>query len=63
MFMRTCKVEWVYNFFFFLKNFAEEIPFLKVPLHTILKLTRAAYGCEVEEIKVPVEAVDDHKLI
>lgn len=48
---------------YFLDKKSAEIPYLKVPLHTILKLTRAAYGCEVEEIKIPVEAVDDHSLL
>ncbi|XP_055947240.1 6-phosphofructo-2-kinase/fructose-2,6-bisphosphatase-like [Argiope bruennichi] len=48
---------------YFLDKKSSEIPYIKVPLHTILKLTRAAYGCEIQEIRVPVDAVDDHKLL
>ncbi|XP_015922236.1 6-phosphofructo-2-kinase/fructose-2,6-bisphosphatase isoform X2 [Parasteatoda tepidariorum] len=48
---------------YFLDKKSSEVPFIKVPLHTIMKLTRAAYGCEVEEIRIPVEAVDDHQLL
>lgn len=40
---------------------AEELPYLKVPLHTIIKLTPVAYGCELEEIKVPIPAVNTHR--
>lgn len=39
----------------------EELPYLKVPLHTIMKLTPVAYGCELEEIKVPIPAVNTHR--
>jgi 6-phosphofructo-2-kinase/fructose-2,6-biphosphatase 2 len=39
------------------------MPFIKVPLHTIIKLTPLAYGCQLEEIIVPIAAVDDHKLL
>ncbi|KAG8196323.1 hypothetical protein JTE90_013808 [Oedothorax gibbosus] len=48
---------------YFLDKKSSEIPRLKVPLHTILRLTRTAYGCEVQEIRVPVDAVDDHQLL
>ncbi|GIX96425.1 hypothetical protein CDAR_113981 [Caerostris darwini] len=48
---------------YFLDKKSSEIPYIKVPLHTILKLTRAAYGSEIQEIRVPVEAVDDHGLL
>ncbi len=45
----------------FLLWFAEELPYVKVPLHTVLKLTPVAYGCHVEYIKFDVEAVDTHR--
>lgn len=45
------------NCFFFL----DELPYLKVPLHTIIKLTPVAYGCRVEHMKLPIEAVDTHR--
>ncbi|GBN18855.1 6-phosphofructo-2-kinase/fructose-2, 6-bisphosphatase 1 [Araneus ventricosus] len=48
---------------YFLDKKSSEIPYIKVPLHTILKLTRSAYGCEIQEIRVPVDAVDDHQLL
>ena len=39
----------------------EELPYLHVPLHTIIKLKPTAYGCEVDYIKVPIDAVDTHR--
>lgn len=41
--------------------FLEELPYLEVPLHTIIKLTPVAYGCKVEHISLPIEAVDTHR--
>ncbi|XP_035206658.1 6-phosphofructo-2-kinase/fructose-2,6-bisphosphatase 1-like isoform X2 [Stegodyphus dumicola] len=38
-----------------------ELPYLRVPLHTVIKLTPVAYGCEMELFKLPVEAVDTHR--
>jgi len=38
-----------------------ELPYIKVPLHTVIKLTPVAYGCEVEYIRLPIEAVDTHR--
>ncbi|XP_027205127.2 6-phosphofructo-2-kinase/fructose-2,6-biphosphatase [Dermatophagoides pteronyssinus] len=46
---------------YFLDKPQEELPYLKVPLHTIMKLTPVAYGCELEEIKVPIPAVNTHR--
>ena len=46
---------------FFSMTLPEELPYLKVPLHTIMKLTPVAYGCELEEIKVPIPAVNTHR--
>jgi 6-phosphofructo-2-kinase/fructose-2,6-biphosphatase 2 len=36
----------------------EELPYIKVPLHTIIKLTPKAYSCIEERIRVDVPAVD-----
>lgn len=41
--------------------FADEMPYLKCPLHTVLKLTPVAYGCKVESISLNVEAVNTHR--
>lgn len=39
----------------------EELPYVKVPLHTVLKLTPTAYGCQVEYVDLNVPAVDTHR--
>lgn len=41
--------------------FPDDLPYLRVPLHTIIKLTPVAYGCRVEHIELPIEAVDTHR--
>lgn len=41
--------------------FLDELPYLQVPLHTVIKLTPIAYGCRVEYVKIPIEAVDTHR--
>nr|XP_060619284.1 6-phosphofructo-2-kinase/fructose-2,6-bisphosphatase 1 isoform X4 [Anolis sagrei ordinatus] len=46
---------------YFLDKSAEELPYLKCPLHTVLKLTPVAYGCEVESIFLNIEAVNTHR--
>ncbi|XP_039297021.1 6-phosphofructo-2-kinase/fructose-2,6-bisphosphatase-like isoform X2 [Nilaparvata lugens] len=46
---------------YFLDKSADELPYLHVPLHTVIKLTPVAYGCKVENIKLPIEAVDTHR--
>ncbi|XP_071037498.1 6-phosphofructo-2-kinase/fructose-2,6-bisphosphatase isoform X4 [Parasteatoda tepidariorum] len=38
-----------------------ELPYLRVPLHTVIKLTPVAYGCEMELFKLDVDAVDTHR--
>lgn len=42
-------------------DLADELPYLKVPLHTVIKLTPVAYGCLEEHINLDVEAVDTHR--
>ncbi|KAJ8006947.1 hypothetical protein DPEC_G00112490 [Dallia pectoralis] len=46
---------------YFLDKSAEEMPYLKCPLHAVLKLTPVAYGCKVESISLNVEAVNTHR--
>ncbi|BGP45919.1 Fructose-2,6-bisphosphatase [Rhodotorula kratochvilovae] len=36
----------------------EELPYIKIPLHTVIKLTPKAYGCDEERFMLPIEAVD-----
>ncbi len=40
---------------------SEELPYIKVPLHTVFKLTPTAYRCIVETVKLDVDAVDTHR--
>ncbi|XP_056279203.1 6-phosphofructo-2-kinase/fructose-2,6-bisphosphatase isoform X1 [Pseudoliparis swirei] len=46
---------------YFLDNTAHELPYLMCPLHTVLKLTPVAYGCEVESVFLKIEAVNTHR--
>ncbi|MEE6522461.1 hypothetical protein FKM82_021019 [Ascaphus truei] len=46
---------------FFLDKSADDLTYLRCPLHTVLKLTPVAYGCKVEMIKLNVDAVDTHR--
>uniref|UniRef100_A0A803W3Q9 6-phosphofructo-2-kinase/fructose-2,6-biphosphatase 3 n=1 Tax=Ficedula albicollis TaxID=59894 RepID=A0A803W3Q9_FICAL len=46
---------------YFLDKSADEMPYLKCPLHTVLKLTPVAYGCRVESISLNIEAVNTHR--
>jgi len=46
---------------YFLNKTADELPYIEVPLHTVIKLTPVAYGCQIEEIPMPIEAVNTHR--
>ncbi|XP_058147502.1 6-phosphofructo-2-kinase/fructose-2,6-bisphosphatase 1 isoform X6 [Dasypus novemcinctus] len=46
---------------YFLDKSSDELPYLKCPLHTVLKLTPVAYGCKVESIHLNVDAVNTHR--
>ena len=46
---------------YFMEKPLTELPYINVPLHTLIKITPVAYGCEVEHIKFPVDAVDTHR--
>ncbi|GAA6061849.1 hypothetical protein JCM10212_000766 [Sporobolomyces blumeae] len=36
----------------------EDLPYIKIPLHTVIKLTPKAYGCDEERFTLPIDAVD-----
>ncbi|XP_055016305.1 6-phosphofructo-2-kinase/fructose-2,6-bisphosphatase 4-like [Boleophthalmus pectinirostris] len=46
---------------YFLDKTADELPYLKCPLHTVLKLTPVAYGCKVESIYLGVDSVNTQR--
>ncbi|XP_043985234.1 6-phosphofructo-2-kinase/fructose-2,6-bisphosphatase 2-like isoform X2 [Gambusia affinis] len=46
---------------YFLDKGADDLPYMKCPLHTVLKLTPVAYGCKVEMFDLKVEAVNTHR--
>ncbi|XP_070558322.1 6-phosphofructo-2-kinase/fructose-2,6-bisphosphatase-like isoform X2 [Ptychodera flava] len=46
---------------YFLDKGPDELPYLKCPLHTVLKLTPVAYGCRVESVSLNIDAVDTHR--
>jgi len=39
----------------------DELPYIRVPLHTVIKLTPVAYGCRSEHVKFNIDAVDTHR--
>ncbi|KAJ3068251.1 Fructose-2,6-bisphosphatase [Podochytrium sp. JEL0797] len=39
----------------------EELPYVKIPLHCLIKLTFKAYGCIEERFKLDIGAVDTHR--
>ncbi|XP_062872265.1 6-phosphofructo-2-kinase/fructose-2,6-bisphosphatase 1 isoform X2 [Trichomycterus rosablanca] len=46
---------------YFLDKSSDELPYLKCPLHTVLKLTPMAYGCKVESVYLNIKAVNTHR--
>ncbi|XP_003739562.2 6-phosphofructo-2-kinase/fructose-2,6-bisphosphatase 1-like [Galendromus occidentalis] len=46
---------------YFLQKNDAELPYLRVPLHAILKLTPLAGGCELQVFQLPIEAVGTHR--
>ncbi|GFO44995.1 6-phosphofructo-2-kinase/fructose-2,6-bisphosphatase [Plakobranchus ocellatus] len=46
---------------YFQDKSADDLPYLKVPLHTVIKLTPVAYGCRVEFVSLDIPAVDTHR--
>ena len=39
----------------------EDLPWLEVPLHTVIKLSPVAYGCKMEKIEFDVPKVSTHR--
>ncbi|KAL3853720.1 hypothetical protein ACJMK2_017238 [Sinanodonta woodiana] len=46
---------------YFQDKTSEDLTYLKVPLHTVIKLTPVAYGCRVEFKYLNIEAVNTHR--
>lgn len=46
----------------FILYIAEELPYINVPLHTIIKLTVSGYKCKMEVIKLNIECVDTYRM-
>ncbi|CAF4998730.1 unnamed protein product, partial [Rotaria sp. Silwood1] len=46
---------------YFLDKDPECLPYIKVPLHTVIKLIPTAYGCIMERIPLSVEAVNTYR--
>lgn len=46
---------------YFLALPQEELPYIKIPLHTLIKITPMAYGCHEERYALPIAAVDTHR--
>ena len=46
---------------YFLQISAEEIPYVHVPLHTVIKLTLKGYKYTMETVKMPIECVDTNR--
>nr|XP_055040292.1 6-phosphofructo-2-kinase/fructose-2,6-bisphosphatase 2 isoform X2 [Misgurnus anguillicaudatus] len=46
---------------YFLDKSGDDLPYIKCPLHSVMKLTPVAYGCKVEMFNMNVEAVNTHQ--
>lgn len=46
---------------YFMNYSQEDLPYIKIPLHTVIELTPKAYGCDETRFKVDIEAVDTHR--
>lgn len=46
---------------YFLGTPLDELPYLKIPLHTLIQLTPRAYGCEVACHAVSIASVNTHR--
>lgn len=46
---------------YFMNYNQEDLPYIKIPLHTVIELTPKAYGCDEKRFKVDIEAVDTHR--
>lgn len=46
---------------YFLETPPEEIPYIHVPLHTIIKITLQGYNYNMETVKMPIDCVDTNR--
>uniref|UniRef100_A0A914D0L7 6-phosphofructo-2-kinase domain-containing protein n=1 Tax=Acrobeloides nanus TaxID=290746 RepID=A0A914D0L7_9BILA len=46
---------------YFDNKIRDELPYLNVPLHTVIKLTPKAYSCQIELFKFKIDAVDTYR--
>ncbi|KAI9306583.1 6-phosphofructo-2-kinase-domain-containing protein [Cunninghamella echinulata] len=46
---------------YFMNYSQEDLPYIKIPLHTLIELTPKAYHCEEKRYKVDIDAVDTHR--
>ena len=46
---------------YFMDTPLEDLPYLEVPLHTLIKIIPVASGCEIEKVTLGVKAVDTHR--
>lgn len=46
---------------YFMNLEKHQLPYIRIPLHTLIKLTPKAYGCEEQRCSVGIEAVDTHR--
>jgi 6-phosphofructo-2-kinase/fructose-2,6-biphosphatase 1 len=45
---------------YFMDIESDDLPYLNIPLHTVIKLTPIAYGCRIENIPLGPDAVDTY---
>jgi len=38
----------------------DDLPYIRVPLHTVIKLTQHAHACDIEEFPLGIEGADTH---
>ncbi|CAK8688827.1 unnamed protein product [Clavelina lepadiformis] len=46
---------------YYFNETSDSLPYIRCPLHTVVKLTPVAYGCKVESYPLGVQAVDTHR--
>lgn len=46
---------------YFLDKTHQELPYVRIPLHTIFQLTPKAYGCDIRLFPLSIAAVDTHR--
>ncbi|KAF9116501.1 Fructose-2,6-bisphosphatase [Mortierella sp. AM989] len=46
---------------YFMNYSTERLPYIKIPLHTLIQITPGAYSCEERRFKVDIGAVDTHR--